>query len=214
MVLNEMEGVRYELLTKDALNETAVMTAEAFACYDPVMTSLGIPSSDFAEFVRLLGPRAEEELTVIATDLESGQIIGAMITDDFAINPPAEIKQLGEKFEPVWALLDELDAQYKRRRILPTGKYLHFFLLAVDHQYSGRHVAQNLVQVCLENGVKKSYKVGVVEATSCVSQHIFRKFGFVDRFEVPYQTFAHQGRLVFESIKGHHGIILMDKALV
>jgi hypothetical protein len=149
MVLNEMEGVRYELLTKDTLNETAVMTAEAFARHDPVITSLGIPFSDFAEFVRLLEPRAGEELTVIATDLKSGRIIGAMITDDFAINPPAEIKQLGEKFEPVWALLDELDAQYKQRRILPTGKYLHFFLLAVNHQYSGRHVAQNLVQVCL-----------------------------------------------------------------
>jgi hypothetical protein len=214
MILNEMEGVRYALLTKDTLNETAVMTAEAFACYDPVITSLGIPSSDFAEFVRLLGPREEEELTVIATDLESGQIIGAMITDDFAINPPAKIKQLGEKFEPLWALLDELDAQYEQRRILPTGKYLHFFLLAVNHQYKGKHVAQNLVQVCLENGAKKNYKVGIVEATSLVSQHIFRKFGFVDRFEVPYQIFAYQGRRVFESIKGDQGIILMDKALV
>lgn len=214
MVLNEMEGVRYELLTKDTLNRTAVMTAEAFAFHDPVITSLRIPSGDFAEFVRLLGLRAEEELTVIATDLKSGQIIGAMITDDFAINPPAKIKQLGEKFEPLWALLDELDAEYKQRRILPTGKYLHFFLLAVNHQYSGKHVAQNLVQVCLENGVKKSYEVGVVEATSLVSQHIFRKFGFVDRFEVPYQTFAYQDRRILESIQGDHGIILMDKALV
>jgi hypothetical protein len=57
-------------------------------------------------------------------------------------------------------------------------------------------------------------KTGVVEATGVVSQHIFRKFGFLDRFEAPYQTFTFQGKQVFEAIKDHHGLILMEKALV
>jgi hypothetical protein len=215
MVLNEAEGVQYELFDISELYEVAAMAAEAFTRYEPVISSLGISLEDFADFVRLLGPKVgQEELTVIARNQDTNQIIGAMVTDDFAIEPPEEMRCLGNNFEPMWAVLDELDTQYKQGRILPKGEYLHLFLLAVDHRQSGKNVARNLVQICLENGVMKGYKTGIVEATGVVSQHIFRKFGFLDRFEAPYQTFTFQGRQVFESIKDHHGLILMDKALV
>lgn len=214
MVLNDAEGVQYELLDISELDEMAMMAGEAFGRYEPVISALGISSEDFADFVRLLGPQAvQEELTVIARNQETNQIIGAMIMDDFASEPPEEIRRFGDNFEPMWAVLDELDTQYKQGRILPKGEYLHFFLLAVDHQQTGKNVARNLVQTCLENGVRKGYKTGVVEATGVVSQHIFRKFGFEDCFEATYKTFTFQGNRVFESIEGHHGIILMDKAL-
>ena len=214
MILNEAEGVQYELFNIGELHEVAAMTAETFARYEPVTSSLGISLENFSDFVRLLGPKVEqEELTVIARNQDTNQIIGAMVTDDFAIEPPEEMRRLGDNFEPLWAVLDELDTQYKQGKILPKGEYLHFFLLAVDHRQSGKNVAKNLVQTCLENGIRKGYKTGVVEATGVVSQHIFRKFGFADCFETPYKTFAFQGKRVFESIKDHHGLILMDKAL-
>jgi len=215
MVLYKAEGVQYELFNISELDEMAMMAGEAFARYEPVTSALGISSEDFAEFVRLLGPKAvQDELTVIARDQETNQIIGAMITDDFASEPPEEIQRLSDNFEPVWAILDELDTQYKQGRILPKGEYLHFFLLAVDHRQTGKNVARNLVRTCLENGVGKGYKTGIVEATGIVSQNIFRQFGFVDCFEIPYKTFTFQGSRVFDSIEGHHGVILMDKALV
>ena len=215
MVLYKAEGVQYELFDISELDEMAMMAGEAFARYEPVTSALGISSEDFAEFVRLLGPKAvQDELTVIARNQETNQIIGAMITDDFASEPPEEIRRLGDNFEPVWAILDELDTQYKQGRILPKGEYLHFFLLAVDHRQTGKNVARNLVRTCLENGVGKGYKTGIVEATGVVSQNIFRQFGFVDCFEIPYKTFTFQGSRVFDSIEGHHGVILMDKALV
>jgi predicted N-acetyltransferase YhbS len=215
MVLNEAEGVQYELFDISDLHEMAAMTAETFAQYEPVTSSLGISLDDFADFVRLRWPKVEqEELTVIARNQDTNQIIGAMVTDDFAVEPPEEMRHLGDNFEPLWAVLDKLDSQYKQGRILSKGEYLHFLLLAVDHRQTGKNVAKNLVQTCLEHGVRKGYKTGVVEATGVVSQHIFRKFGFVDRFEAPYKTFTFQGRQVFESIEGHRGIILMDKALI
>jgi hypothetical protein len=71
-----------------------------------------------------------------------------------------------------------------------------------------------LLHTCLENSVRKGYKTGIAEATGVVSQHICRKFGFVGCFEIPYKIFVFQGKRVFESIEGHRGIILMDKALV
>ena len=215
MVLNEAEGVQYELFDISDLHEMAVMTAEAFARYEPITTALSIPSEDFIDFVKLRWTKAEqEELTVIARNQDTNQIIGAMVADDFALEPPEEIRHLGDNFGPVWAILDDLDSQYKQGRILPKGEYLHLLLLAVDHRQTGKNVAKNLLQTCLENGAGKVYRTGVAEATGLVSQHICRKFGFVDRFEIPYKTFTFQGKRVFESIEGHRSIILMDKALV
>ena len=74
----------------------------------------------------------------------------------FAIEPPEELRHLGGSFEPMWSVLDELDGQYKQGRILPKGEYLHLFLLAVDHRESGKNVAKNLVQTCLECAFKQT----------------------------------------------------------
>lgn len=214
MILSEIEGVQYELFDINDLDEMSVMAAEIFTRYEPVTSSLGISFDAFANFIRLQGSKLEqEELTVIARHQKTKQIIGAMVADDFSIEPPEEMRHLGDNFDPLWAVLDELDSQYKHGRVLPKGDYLHLLLLAVDPQQSGKNIAKNLVQTCLENGIKKGYKTGIVEATGVVSQHIFRKFGFVDCFEAPYKKFTFQGKPVFESIKNHHSIILMDKTI-
>jgi predicted N-acetyltransferase YhbS len=87
-------------------------------------------------------------------------------------------------------------------------------LLAVARQHTGRAVAQNVVRLCLENGVQKGYRTAVTEATGLVSQHIFREtHGFVARHEIAYQTFRYQGRRPFASIKEHRSVILMDKSV-
>lgn len=215
MILNEAEGVQYELFDINELHEMAVITAESFAQYEPITSSLRIPSEAFMDFVRLRWPKAEqEELTVIARNQDTNQIIGAMIADDFAIKPPDAIRHLGGNFEPVWAILDELDAQYKQGKILPKGEYLHLLMLAIDERQTRKNVAKNLVKTCLEHSIRKGYKTAVVEATGKVSQHILRKIGFVDCFIIPYKNFTFQGIRVFESIKDHDSVILMDKSLV
>ncbi|MDD5411755.1 MAG: hypothetical protein PHF31_10145 [Methylobacter sp.] len=57
MVLNEAEGVQYELFNISDLHEMAAMTAETFARYEPVTSSLGISLDGFGDFVKLLGPK-------------------------------------------------------------------------------------------------------------------------------------------------------------
>jgi predicted N-acetyltransferase YhbS len=137
-----------------------------------------------------------------------------MLTDDFASTPPEGIDYLSEKVGPILALLDALDVQYKQGKSLRVGEYLHLFMIAVTHQHTGSKVAQNLIQACLENGIRKGYKAAVTEATGVFSQHTFRKCGFVDRIEISYKTFTYHGKRVFATIEGHTGTILMDKALV
>jgi len=212
-LLRKVQGVQYQLFDMYALDEMAPMVAEAFNRYEPMTVAQAVPFQEFVDFVKLLAPKAQhEELTVLARDQETGQVIGAMIADDFASAPPEGMGLLGEAFEPILALLGELDEQYKKGRTLRLGGYLHLFMIAVDHRHKGRKVAQNLVRACLENGARKGYHTAVTEATGVISQHIFRsRFGFRDRLEIPYKTFVYEGRPVFASIEGHSGTILMDK---
>src|SRR5258708_7561398 len=127
--LREVQGVQYELFDMYALDEMALMVAEAFNRYEPMAVAQDIPVKEFVDFVKLLGPKAQQdELTVLARDQETGQVIGAMITDDFASVPPEGMEHLGETFEPIFALLGELDEQYKQGRSLRLGEYLHLFM--------------------------------------------------------------------------------------
>jgi ribosomal protein S18 acetylase RimI-like enzyme len=214
-LLHETQSVRYELFDINTLDEMAVVVAKAFTRFEPMAVAQDFSFEEFVDFVKLFGPKAaQEELTVLARDQETGQVIGALITDDLASTPPEAFEHLGEKFGPILALLDALDAQYKQGRSLRVGEYLHLFMIAVMHQHTSKKVAQNLIRVCLENGLRKGYKTAVTEATGVISQHILRKCGFVDRLEIPYKTFTYQGSWVFASIEGHTGPILMDKVLV
>jgi ribosomal protein S18 acetylase RimI-like enzyme len=214
-LLHEVKGVRYELFDMHALDEMAVMVADAFARYEPMTITQNFSLEELVEFIKLRGPKAaQEELTVLARDQETGQVVGALLTDDFASAPPEGIEHLSEKLGPTWALLDALDTQYKQGKNLRVGDSLHLLMIAVTHQHTGSKVAQNLIQACLENGIRKGYKAAVTEATGVVSQHIFRKCGFVDRIEISYKTFTYHGKRVFATIKGCTGTILMDKVLV
>src|SRR5262249_34725496 len=142
-LLREVQGVQYELFDMYALDEVALMVAEAFNRYEPMAVVQDIPLKEFLDFVKLLVPKTQqEELTVLARDQETGQVIGAMITDDFASVPAKGMEHLGETFAPIFALLGELDKQYKEGRSLRLGEYLHLFMIAVNHQHKGRKVAQ------------------------------------------------------------------------
>jgi len=208
--MREVEGVTYEIFDLQFTDEVAAVVAEAFTRYDPLAVSQNIPLANLTKFVGSLGPiLAQEELTVIAKDKNTNVIIGAMITHDFATALP------GDGEGPINTILNALDQQYMKTRTIIFGEYLHLFMLAVADQYSGRQVAQNLVEVCLENGIKKGYEVAVTEATGLISQHIFRsKSGFVERYEIQYKSFVYQDKKPFESIDGHPSVILMDKVLV
>jgi len=86
-------------------------------------------------------------------------------------------------------------------------------MLAVDGQFAGRGIGQELIRACIENGCRRGYEAALTEATGKISQHIFRKNGFVQRFSVSYRSFVYENRSVFASIQGHERAMLMDRSL-
>jgi hypothetical protein len=129
-----------------------------------------LSQQEFIEFINLLAPKAhKEKLTIIAKDKATEKIIGALIAEDFVSPPPSGLEKLSKKFAPIFALLDELNGQYKQKRDITLGEYLHVFIVAIDQRRNGERMAQTLIEVCLENGIRQGYKAAVPEATGLVS---------------------------------------------
>ena len=188
--------------------------AKVFSAAEPPAVAMGLTVPDLEEFVGLLCPRAVEEgLTIVARSQETGEVAGAMLTDDFAM--PSEIKPaaFSQKFLPILAMLDTLDEPYRKGRDIRVREYLHLFMLAVDPRYAGRGIAKQLVSACLENGRAKGYKYAVTEATGTISQRVFRQLGFREQVRASYQEYRYQGRAVFASIRDHEAAILMDRTI-
>ena len=210
----EHMGIVYGVADDSDLADMTRLLAAVFSRHDPPAIATGLTPAEFEDFVRLLCPGvATAGLTIVGRSSETGELAGALLTEDSASPLPSGIERLSRKFEPIFDILGQLDADYRHGRPVASGESLHLFLLGVAEAFGGRGVAQQLVTACLDNGARKGYKTAVTEATNTVSQHIFRKQGFVDRVQRSYRDHRYEGRAFFAAIDGHVGPILMDRPL-
>ncbi|HLL46792.1 MAG TPA: GNAT family N-acetyltransferase [Longimicrobiaceae bacterium] len=210
----ESPGVRCGVLRAADVEETTALIAATFSRAEPMGAALGLPPEVVRQVVSVFAPRAVEDgLTLVARDAATGELVGALLADDFAAPPPEGMEAVSERFRPIAALLEELDAGYREGRSIRRGEYLHLAMLGVSPAAAGRRVGQELVELCMENGARRGFRTAVTEATGRVSQHICRKHGFVERITCPYRSFRFEGRPVFAGIGDHHGAVLMDRPL-
>lgn len=211
----EQQLIEYDIYTAQDADEMARLLGEVFSRRDPPAVSVGLTPSEFEDFVRLFCPKAAiEGLTVVARQAPTRELVGALLTEDSASALPDGMDRLSPKFEPIFDILGQLDAEYRATWTLRPGESLHLFLLGVAESVTGRGVAHRLITKCLDNGARKGYQLAVTEATNKVSQHIFRKLGFAERAQRSYINHRFAGHAVFESIAAQGGPILMDRSLV
>jgi ribosomal protein S18 acetylase RimI-like enzyme len=184
----------------------AKLLAEVFTRHDPPGIATGLSASEFEVFVHLLCPQvASDGLTIVARLESSGELVGALLTEDSASASPDAMDRLSAKFNPIFDILGQLEAEYRGKRKMHAGESLHLFLLGVSDRLAGRGVAQQLVAACLEHGKRRGYRVAVTEATNTTSQHVFRKQGFVERVKLSYAAHRFNGQHVFASIAEQGG---------
>lgn len=206
--------IEYGLYVPSEAEAMAKLLGEMFSRYDPPAVAAGLTASEFEVFVRLLCPKvAAEGLTIVARLAGADDLVGALLTEDSASALPDGMDRLSAKFDPIFDILGQLDTEYRGGQAVRSGDSLHLFLLGVSDRVAGRGVAQQLVAACLEHGTRRGYRVAVTEATNKVSQHIFRKQGFVARGQRSYEAYRFDGRKFFASIAEHGGPILMDRLL-
>ena len=213
-LLHEVSGIEYRVCLPDDTPEIGRLLAENFTKHDPPAIAVGLTPDEFEAFVTLWLPGAGVDgLTIIARDSGTGQIAGALLTDDAAAPPPEGIEGLSEKLDPIFDLLGQIDTDYREGRTILSGQYLHLFLLGVAEQFTRRGIGKGLVAACLQNGAAKGYTSAVTEATNPTSQHIFRELGFEKQAERSYGEYRFGGSAVFASIAKHGGPMTMDRRI-
>lgn len=211
---HEHKGIAYGVAEESDLEEMTRLLGAVFSRHDPPAVATGLTPTEFEDFVRLLCPAvAGGRLTIVGRSAETGELAGVLLTEDSASPAPSGIDRLSRKFDPIFDILGQLDADYRQGQPALPGQWLHLFLLGVAEAFGGRGVAQQLVTLCLDNGVRRGYRTAVTEATNSVSQHVFRKHGFADRAQRFYRDHRYEGRAYFAAIDGHVGPILMDRPL-
>ena len=95
--------VNFGAYTASDSNETARLLGEVLAERDPPAVAAGLTPSEFEAFVRLFCFKAAaESLTIIARSGETGEMIGALLTEDSASEPPQGMDCLSAKFNPIF----------------------------------------------------------------------------------------------------------------
>ncbi len=211
---DDASAITYAICAPKDTEEMGQLLAEAFSRHDPPAVALGITAGELKELFKQFSSAGQEGLTTVARDSGTGEMAGAMLTEDAIAAPKLGTTRLTEKFDPIFDLLGQLDTKYRSGRTIRPGEYLHLLFLGVADEYARKGVAQTLVARCLENGLAKGYRMAMTEATNRVSQHIFRKLGFVERVKLSYGDYRHNGEAVFASIADHGGPISMDRHLV
>jgi ribosomal protein S18 acetylase RimI-like enzyme len=211
---SEVIPIEYGVYSDSEADAVAALLGEVFSRRDPPAVAVGLTASEFEDFVRLLCPALEADgLTIVARHADTRELVGVLLTQDSASPLPDGMSRLSPKFDPIFDILGQLDAEYRAGRAVRPGECLHLFLLGVSDRVAGRGVGQQLVAACLELGAKKGYRLAVTEATNKVSQHIFRKQGFSERVRRSYLSHRSGGRAVFASVADQGGPALMDRPI-
>lgn len=206
--------VNYSIFSAADSEEMSRLLGEVFAEQDPPALAVGLTVVEFEAFVRLYGPKADAEgLSIVARSAATGKMVGALLAEDSATEPPAGHDQLSPKFAPIFDILGQLDAEYSGGRSKQLAESVHLFLLGVAPSHAGRGVAKRLVAECLANSISKRFSIALTEATNKKSQHLFRKQGFIDRVRRSYKDHRFEERAFFTSITEQEGPILMEKYL-
>jgi len=206
--------INYSVYAQKDADEMARLLGEVFAHHDPPAIAVGLTPAEFEAFVRLFCAKAAVEgLTTVARSAETGEMVGVLLTEDSSGAVPEGLEHLSAKFNPIFDILGQLDAECRAGEVVRPGECLHLFLLGVAPDYGGQGIAHQLVARCLAHGASRRFRVAVTEATNTTSQHIFRKQGFVERVRRSYESHRFNGRAYFSSITEHGGPMLMERSL-
>ena len=210
----EHSGIRYSICRPEEVAEMVSVLAETFARHDPPAVALGLTPAEFETFLTIVSATAGEDgLTVVARDLGSGSMAGALLNEDAGRPSELDLSAISPRFEPIFDLFGEIEERIGDTGPIEPGTTLHVFMLAVGERFAGRGIAQRLVEVSLAQAVALGYRTAVTEATNLVSQHIFSKLGFVARAQASYADYRRGGSATFASIADQGGIMSMTREL-
>ena len=212
--LDRNNEILFQTMQPSDIEETATCISQVFSSFEPMAKALKI---SFNEFYRLAVPvcqkAADEEISIIAKDQKTGEVVGFIISENFMTINPEPPEGIDHKFESVFSLLSQLEENYRSCHPVKAGQILHIFMLGVQEKYTKRHIAKNLVTENLNLAKHHNFKIAIAEATGVGSQHIFQNLGFTEEFAIEYKSYNFKGKQIFSCIENPPNCLLMSSPI-
>jgi N-acetylglutamate synthase-like GNAT family acetyltransferase len=214
MMHTKLHEILFQTMQPSDIEETATCISQVFSSFEPLAKTVKISFNEFYEFaLPICKKAADEEISIIAKDQKTGEVVGFIISEDFITIESDHPAGISHKFEAVFSLLSELENNYRRCHPVKLGQVLHIFMLGVKEKYTKRHIATTLVKANLNLAKHHNFEIAVAEATGVVSQHIFDKLGFKEEFSIEYKSYKFKDKHIFSSIEHSPHCRLMSYAL-
>ncbi|BDA75095.1 hypothetical protein RIVM261_032740 [Rivularia sp. IAM M-261] len=210
--LDDIEIIPFE---EQYLEQTVALVSESFTSREPLGISLGLQKEEFNIFSsKICRSCLSENLSFIALNRSSGNVIGFCLSEDFA-------SSLGEKFEipeflnPIFALLDSLDQMYiKSIKELKIGEIIHILMSGTSDSVDGTAILLALEKKTLEVAMSLNYKRAVTTCTHSVTAYIAQELEYQQRYAVQYKSFEFENKHVFSNVPApHKEAVLFEKLL-
>ena len=162
---------------KSDLEQTIRCLSRSFTS-ETMSKALGIDVKNYTSFAEIFCQKAiKEQLSLVAKDDQSGDVVGFSILEDFVTEVP-NLDRLDPRFIPILNLVFELDDWYKSKYPVKSGEILHIFLTGVDEQYRGQGIVHKLMEETFNVAKNNGYSKIMAECTGVITQHIRAKYGF------------------------------------
>jgi amino acid adenylation domain-containing protein len=218
--LTDVEIVPFE---DKYLEKTVKLVSESFTTREPEVAALGITKQEFDTYAAICCRRRLKNLSYVAVQKTSEQVVGYCLSEDFANYLLAEVEkqdnddsELPESMTPLFELWHSLEKMYKSSygEVKP-GDILYVQLSGTASDVNSAAIALALEKKVLEVAVSFNYKRVVTICTQIFIRYIaLEEMGYQRKYAVDYDVFEFEGERILSSIaKTHKEAVLVEKCL-
>lgn len=184
---------------------------EVFLVNEPMASHLQMVEENFKPFIQqLLNHALKAELSWVAYESDSGEIIGAFIATDLADDYQPD-NLTDPKLLSVFKFLDKLWAPFVELADVPKGLVAHPYMGAVLPEYQRTGVINTVYQIAYRDAWEKGYRKAMGEITSLYSLNLLRKNPHAQELNtLSYADYNDDGKKIFEGMQVHEQCVLFS----
>jgi ribosomal protein S18 acetylase RimI-like enzyme len=198
-------------LNNSDISDATDCVVRNFARREPMTKLLGISEKECRDFFSQITLKAaNEKLSLVARNRQTGQLMGCLIADDpgYISDSPNEDSK-SSKFDAIFAILDKVTEPLKTSNGIPKNTYYHVFMLAVEETFRNQRVGELLLLASLKLGKEKGFKFAIAESTGPGSARLRPEHANTPNF-VEYRTFQYKGEYPFKELEGGVALFVHD----
>lgn len=200
----------YEKMSLANLASASNCVCNTFLENEPLASHLQMQEEIFRPFINeLLTHALIDELSWVALDKQTDEVVGALILTDLANDFVAT--KLDPKLISVIKLLDDLWEPFIHEFNVPKGNTAHVYMGAVLPKYQRSGIINTLYYTAYKSGWEKGYKKAMGEVTSLFSLNLLRKNPYAKELNsIAYKDYEQNEQKLFSGIEVHEQCVLFS----